>query len=472
MNDSSSARVVDALRTWVGSAAPGAQLPSTRALVAEHGVSPVTVQKALRALAAQGVVESRPGVGTFVRLARTHRPADHGWQTAALGAPRADLPGAGAMLRSAAPETHALHVGYPDEELLPARLVRAGLTRAARGAAATVRPPSAGLEELRAWFAGELAELTPAGQPAPTAHDVLVTPGTQGALTSVFRALVAPGETLLVESPTYWGALLAARQAGVRVVPVPADADGPEPDGLDRAFRETGARAFYAQPTYANPTGASWTTARAEQVLDVVVAHGAFLVEDDWARDLGIDESTPPHQPLATRDPDGHVVHIRSLTKSMSPTIRVGAVVARGPVRDRVQADRAAETLYTSALLQQAALEVLTDPGWRTHLRRLRGQLRQRRDLLLAALAEHAPSLSVERVPVGGIHLWVRLPDGADVARVVAGCEARGVLVGPGDDWYPTEPAGPYLRLTFTGPGPGGFGEACAIVEETVRAQA
>lgn len=434
----------------------------------EYAASPVTVQKALRSLAGEGLVESRPGVGSFVRATRTLHPQDYGWQTAALRTPRIELPPLSAAMRTAPPEAQALHSGYPDADLLPGRLVRTALVRAARGTAATSRPPSAGLPDLRSWFATDLAGSTPAVVAAPTGQDVVVVPGSQSGLTSVFRALVPPAGPLLIESPTYWGAILAARQSGVRLVPVPSDAHGPDPAELDRCFRETGARAFYAQPNYANPTGSQWSAGRADAVLDVVREHGAFLVEDDWAHDLGID--TRP-RPVAAHDDAGHVVHVRSLTKSMSPAVRIGAVIARGPARDRILADRSAESMYVSGLLQQAALEVLSDPGWTTHLRRLRTQLHDRRDLLVDSIREHAPSLRVDHVPRGGLHLWARLPDHTDTQRLVRDCEADGTYVAAGDEWFPAEPSGPFLRLNFSGPHPAGFAAAARTIETAIAAQ-
>jgi DNA-binding transcriptional MocR family regulator len=442
-------------------APPGAQLPSTRELVREYAASPVTVQKALWRLKCEGLIESRPGVGNFVRMPRATRPPDYGWQSAALGAQRSVLPSISGALRTAPPDAQALHSGYPEPGLLPERLVRAALIRAARGAAATARPPAAGLHDLRSWFASEVASATRADLSTPTANDVLIVPGSQSGLASIFRALVAPMQPLLVESPTYWGAILAARHAGVIPVPVASDAEGPDPDRLYRSFRETGARALYVQPNYANPTGAQWSAQRATAVLNVVRAHGAFLVEDDWAHDFGID--TDP-RPVVAQDDSGHVVYIRSLTKSMSPTVRVAAVVARGPVLDRVLGDRAAESLYVSGLLQQAAIEVVDDPGWEAHLRRLRPQLRERRDLLVDSLREHAPSLHVDRIPRGGLHLWARLADGTDVERLIRDCEGRGVWLASGHEWFPAEPSGPYLRLNFTGPNPAGYAAAARAI--------
>ncbi|GAA0317379.1 PLP-dependent aminotransferase family protein [Kineococcus aurantiacus] len=464
MDQGSAERIVASLREWVATVPAGTQVPSNRALCRTHGASPVTVQRAVRTLTGLGLVESRPGVGTFVRAAPTHRPVDHGWQSAALGA-RPLLPAGASAQRAVAPGAVQLHSGYPVADLLPGRLVRAALARAARTDAAVTRAPVGGDPALQAWFAGELARHSPPGVQPPNPRDVLVLPGSQSGLSSIFRAVVGPGHPMLVESPTYWGAILAATQAGVELVPVPVGPEGPDPAALDQAFGRTGARAFYAQPTYANPTGAQWTPQRGRAVLDVVRAHRAFLVEDDWAHDLAID--TEP-RPLAAHDDAGHVVYLRSLTKSVSPALRVAAVIARGPVRERIGADRGAETMYVSGLLQAAALDVVTQPAWRQHLRRTRQQLRVRRDLLVEAVREHLPPARLEHVPAGGLNLWVRLPDGADPADLVRRCEARGVVIADGADWFPAEPSGPFVRLNYSGPDADRFGEAVRVVGQVL----
>ncbi|TDL33704.1 PLP-dependent aminotransferase family protein [Arthrobacter nitrophenolicus] len=467
MNNDSSSRIVLALRDWISGAAPGARLPSTRQLVAEYKASPVTVQKALQALTSQGLIESRPGVGTFVRAVRTARPSDFGWQTAALRSPSSVLPSSSTM-RDVPNSAISFHAGYPDRELLPERLVRGALARAARGTAALSRPPAAGMPELQQWFAHELGSATPAGFTPPTPSDVIVLPGSQSGLSSIFRALVGAGQPLLMESPTYWGAILAAAQTGVRVVPVPSGPEGPDPAELARAFAETGARVFYAQPNYANPTGAQWAPGRGEEVLEVVRAHGAFVVEDDWAHDFGI---TSDPVPLATRDDAGHVVYIRSLTKSVSTAIRVAAVVARGPARERILAHRAAESMYVSGLLQAAALDVVTQPGWQTHLRSLRQQLQSRRDLLVTSIREHVPQAHVELLPKGGLNLWLRMPDGTDLPRLTRDCEDNGVIIAAGTEWFPAEPPGAFVRLNFSGPNPGAYPEGARLIGEALARQ-
>jgi DNA-binding transcriptional MocR family regulator len=465
VNDSSS-RIVEELRAWIATAAPGAQLPSTRSLVVRHEASPVTVQKALRTLVGQGLVESRPGVGTFVRERRPAKPADYGWQTAALGSRPSGATSTPVALRSVTGEVIALQSGYPDPALLPERLVRGAFTRVARRDVTVNRAPAAGLPELQAWFAAELNPYVADGHPTPSAGDVVITPGSQSGLGAVFASLVEPGDTLLVESPTYWGAMLAAKRAGVRLHPVASGPHGPDADDVERALRETGARAFYAQPNFANPTGVQWSAALREQVLDLVRAHGAFLVEDDWAHDFGISSHAVP---VASADDDGHVVYVRSLTKSLSPAVRVAAVIARGPVRERILRITEAESMYVSPVLQAVALDVVTQPAWRSHLRSLSDGLRMRRDALADALS--ARGIDAIRPP-GGLNLWVRLPDRVDEEQLVRDCELAGLVLSGGREWFPAEPAGPHVRLTFSSGPPSRFADAAAILAAQLAKQA
>ncbi|QTX04216.1 PLP-dependent aminotransferase family protein [Agromyces archimandritae] len=461
MSYGSSERIASALREWIAAAPPGARLPSTRSIAAQFGAGPVTVQKALGTLVGQGLTESRPGVGTFVRAIRTARPHDYGWQTAALGSPPNRIPGRASALRTTPNDVIALHSGYPDKELLPERLVRAAFARVARSDAVVSRPPAPGMPELQSWFASELGASMRVDLAPPSASDVVVLPGSQSGLSTLFRTLVGPGRPLLIESPSYWGAILAAAQVGVGLVPIPAGPNGPDPGDLDRAFSQTGARAFYAQPNFANPTGARWTAELGDRVRRIVEEHGAFLIEDDWAHDFGIDVDAAP---LAAHDDSGHIVYLRSLTKSLSPAVRVAGLIARGPARDRILADVRAQTMYVSGALQAVALDVVTQPAWRTHLRSLRRQLAARRDLLVDALRDHAPAAHLESIPDGGLNLWLRLPDGTDPHRLARECEAQGVVIATGDDWFPAEPTGPYLRLNYSGPNPGAFPEAARVI--------
>lgn len=466
MDNASTARLVGELDKWISSASPGAKLPSSRQIVLEYSVSPNTVQKAIQALVMRGVVETRPGIGTFVRTLRSAQAGDYSWQTAALGAARLRSEAAPAALRPTSNDVIALHAGYPAGDLLPDALVRAAYVRAARGYAVEDRPPPAGLPELQAWFADELTQSTPASISPPGPKDVVVVPGSQSGLNTAFRALVGWGQPLLVESPTYWGALLAAERCGVRIIPIPSGPEGPDPAVVDRAFATTGARAFYAQPNFANPTGAQWGVDKVDAILETVQRHEAFLIEDDWAHDFGIDSDAVP---LASRDDTGHVVYLRSLTKSVSPAVRIAALIARGPARERILLATQAEYMYVSGLLQGVALDVVTQPAWRAHRKRLRFQLEQRRNALVDALRLHAPEVHLDLVPRGGLNLWARLPDAADASTFAVLCRDRGVAVAPGSEWFPAEPPAQFVRLNYSGPNPAGFEQGARIIGSVLR---
>lgn len=438
VESSSAAHVAERLRAVAAQLRPGDRLPSTRALVAELGVGPVTVTRALAQLGAQGVVLTEPGRGTFVAPRRPPRRLDVGWQTVALGPARVDGAGVARLLALPDPATAVLSSGYLSADLQPTRALVAAAARAVRRPGAWGRVPPAGLPELRAALAA-----TVGFDPA----DILIVPGAQAGLSAALRALTVPGAPVLVEVPTYVGAIAAARAAGLRLVPVPTDDDGLRPELLAQAFARTGARVLYTQPTYANPTGAVLAPARRAEVIDIAAAAGAFLIEDDWARHLGIDGAAPPA--LVRDDTDGHVVHLMSLTKPVAPSLRIGALVARGPAAARLAAIRMVEDLFVARPLQEVAVELLGSPAWARHLATLRAALHTRRDALVAAVREHLPDATLTRVPAGGLHLWIRLPDGVDDTGIAARAARAGVLVEAGSPYFVTEPPAAHLRLTY-----------------------
>ncbi|MEV6606583.1 PLP-dependent aminotransferase family protein [Kutzneria sp. NPDC051319] len=437
---SSSAQLADTLRNELDRYPQGGKLPSSRALVERFGVSPVTVSRALAELVAEGLVVTRPGAGAF--RAATDRPTttvDTSWQEIALNgepAPHiADATGITANLAVPPPGVIAFNGGYLHPSLQPEQALGAAVARAARRPGAWQRPPLEGLTPLRAWFAREVG-LTPA--------QVLITAGGQAALATALHALTPPGSPVLVESPTYPGALSIARAAGLRPVPVPMDQDGVRLDLLEDAFAATGARVFYCQPLFHNPTGAILAADRRRRLVDIAHAAGAFVVEDDYARRLGHGLPLPP--PLVADDPYGTVVHISSLTKPTSPNLRVGALIARGPVLERLRATQVVDTFFVPRPLQEATLDLVGTPSWQRHLRGLAPSLRDRRDVMLTALHRHGLAV---RSPLGGYYLWLRLPDGTDEAAAVATCLRAGVAVSPGRPYFAAEAPEPHLRLSF-----------------------
>lgn len=412
----------------------------------------MTVSRALAQLAAEGLVVTRPGAGAFrARPRATEAPAgDTSWQEVALSAdgaaelvPRTvDASGVTVSLAAPPPGVLEFNGGYPHPSLQPERAMAAALARAGRRPGAWGRPPLEGLPELREWFARGIGG-------AVTAAEVLIAAGGQSALATALRALAQPGAPVLVESPTYPGMLALARAAGLRPVPVPVDPDGVRPDLLADAFRASGARVFVCQPLFQNPTGAVLAPDRRAEVLRIAREAGAFVVEDDFVRRLVHADSGPLPRPLAADDPDGVVVHVGSLTKATSPSFRVSALAARGPVLERLRAIQVVDSFFVPRPLQEAALELVGSPAWPRHLRALSAELKDRRDAMTAALALHLPELALPHVPSGGYHLWLRLPEGADESALTAAGLRAGVALTPGRPYFSAEPPAPHLRLSF-----------------------
>jgi DNA-binding transcriptional MocR family regulator len=459
---SSVGHLAERLRRELDRYSPGEKLPSSRALVERYRVSPVTVSRALAQLAAEGLVVTRPGAGAFRAPARTPvTPAgDTSWQEVALSADGAadlaprSVDASGVLVSLAAPPPGVIEFngGYLHPSLQPERAMSAALARAGRRPGAWGRPPTEGLPELREWFARTIGG-------GVTAAEVLITSGGQSALTTALRALAPPGAPVLVESPTYPGMLAIARAAGLRPVPVPVDADGVRPSLLADAFRATGARLFVCQPLFQNPTGAVLAPERRGEVLGIARAAGAFVVEDDFVRRLVHEDAGPLPRPLAADDPDGVVVHVGSLTKATSPSFRVSALAARGPVLERLRAIQVVDTFFVPRPLQEAALELVGSPAWPRHLRAVSAELRSRRDVMTTALRLRLPDLCLPHIPSGGYHLWLRLPDGTGgtsrafgtggESALTAAALRAGVAITPGRPYFSAEPPAGHVRLSF-----------------------
>lgn len=455
MDDSSSWRAVaDRLRVEFAALPPGTRLPSQRALVRRFGASATTVARANAALVAEGLVEARSGAGSYRAAPRPMRAdVDTSWQEAALRLP----PSAGpeptvlreydAVALASALTTHDADVvdlngGYLHPELQPADAIRRAFARAVRHREAWQRPDAAGLPELRDVLAREVGG-------GLSRHDVLVTGGGQAALAMTMRAVGQPGDPVLVEAPTYPGTIAAARSAGLRVVALPVDDAGIVTEHLDRALAQTGARLVVVQPGFQNPTGASQDVERRRELVALAARHGAFVVEDDFARYLRHADADEPLPPLVADDPGGRVIHLRSLTKSTSPNLRVAALCAKGPVMARLRAAHAVDAFFVPAVLQRGALELLADPSWPRALTALGAALAERRDAAVTAAGRFLPPGSLPFVARGGFHLWLRLPEGSDDREVAARALRAGVAVTPGSSYQAGAAVSPHLRVSY-----------------------
>jgi DNA-binding transcriptional MocR family regulator len=432
-------RIAEDLRRTAAKLGPGALFPSVRELSNRYRASPVTVHRALSQLSREGLLVARPGDGTYVARPLETLTRDSSWQLTVLGSAPDAL--AGAMFEPPASGALVLGSGYPDVSLQPLALLAKAARRASARERAWDRLAPEGNAELRAWFARDVGG-------GASADNVILVSGGQAALAATFRTLVPFGGPLLLESPTYFGALAVARSLGLRPIPVPVDAEGIRSDLLQAAFVSSGARALYLQPAFSNPTGVTLSETRRREVLELAERMGAFVIEDDYARDLAL--APAPPAPLFRGGSD-HVVYLRSLTKSTAPGLRVAGIVAKGPIARRLRLLRATEDWFLAGLLQDTALELVSAASWQRHVFELRQVLRARRQVAVDALARHFPEATLKRVPDGGFSLWLELPAGIDDGDFVRAAASEGVHVTPGSPWFAAEPAGTFVRISIAG---------------------
>ena len=340
--------------------------------------------------------------------------------------------------------------GLPAPELFDAAGLREAFARAledGRAGRALQYSTTEGDPALRTLIA---ARLTARGLPTD-ADDLLVTSGSQQALTLAATVLVEPGDRVLVEEPSYLAALQAFALAGAVVVPVACDDGGLDPDAVARAASEHGARLLYTIPTFHNPTGRTLGLERRRALAAVAERCGLWLVEDDPYGELRYRGEPLPS--VATLAGD-RTLALSTLSKVAAPGLRIGWMRVPAELRRPLVVAKQAADLHSSTIDQAAAALWLAAVDLDAHLAVLRAEYGARRDALLEGLAAALPPGSVHNHPDGGMFVWARLPDGWDSDELLRHALELDVAFVPGYPFFAGEPDRATLRLSFTTHGP------------------
>ena len=338
--------------------------------------------------------------------------------------------------------------GLPAPATFPVEAMRAACERVLQSDAGARQAlqygASQGYGPLREWVAGDLGRQ---GLTGVDAARVIITTGSQQGLDLVAKVLIDAGSRVLVESPTYLGALQAFAPMQPQFAAVDCDAGGPRPEALARAA--SGARFAYLLPNFQNPTGRSIDAARRADLVGAATAAGLPLVEDNPYGELWFDAPPPP--PLAALDPEG-VVYLGSFSKVLAPGLRLGYLVAPRALFEPLLHAKQAADLHAPSFNQRLVHEVVVDGFLERHVPAIRARYRAQRDAMLAALERHFAGSGVRwNRPAGGMFLWLELPDGLDAGALLAAALARGVAFVPGAPFFvePGAAARCSLRLSF-----------------------
>jgi 2-aminoadipate transaminase len=346
------------------------------------------------------------------------------------------------------PEVISFAGGLPAPELFDVTGLRSAFDHVLTGPAARTTlqyAPTEGNLDLRTLVA---ARMTRRGLPT-SARDLLVTTGSQQALTLLATVLLDPGAVVAVEEPTYLAALQSFRLMGAPIVAVPGDDAGIDPAALAETIERERPTLLYLVPTFANPTGRTLTAERRTLVAELAAAHDLWVIEDDPYSELRYRGDAVA--PLAAEPAAGdRVIHLGSFSKTGAPGLRLGWLRAPAHLMPALVVAKQAADLHTSTIDQAAAARWLATTDLDLHVRTLCDVYRKRRNTMLAALPAALPPGSTWSDPDGGMFVWVRLPPQVDTTRLLPLALERDVAFVPGTPFFPGEPDRSTLRLSFT----------------------
>jgi DNA-binding transcriptional MocR family regulator len=435
----------------------GSHLPPERVLAQSLGVNRTTVVNAYRELSADGLVEGHVGRGTIVLggwpprdIGETSGQVPFAWT--GLIAPRA------AQLRSRVGRRVAdlmreasnisLAAGVPEGLVSPSLHLEEVVARVmtSSGKALLDHSPTMGSVELRMELARRMVMK---GCSRPTAHEVMVLSGSQHGVYLVAQLLLEAGDVVVVESPTYLGALDVFRTMGVRVIGVPVDEEGMDVEVAERILSHVDVRLIYTIPNFQNPTGATMSVDRRASLLRLAQRYRIPILEDDPYGELYLEAE--PSAPMRALDELGTVLYLGSLSPMLGSGLRIGWLVAPSSVVEPLTALRQSMDLHPTSFVQAVVHELMTDGTLDSHMEWVRQEYARRRGAMEAALREHMPATVTWLAPEGGLYFWCSLPESVDSQALLEEAVTEGVVFVPGEPFFPDWEGGQFMRLSFVG---------------------
>jgi len=364
------------------------------------------------------------------------------------------------------PDVISFSGGMPDVARVPASAVAQATHETAydEGTVALQYGSSEGRPQLRQTIVELMAETGVRVQ----LDDIVVTAGAQQGLDLLAKIFLDPGDVVITEGPTYVGALQAFSAYQPTILSIEMDADGMRMDLLEEELRRLGPRGakfIYTIPNFQNPAGVTLTPERRRRLIELSQEYDIPLVEDDPYGRLRFEGGHV--KPLRALDED--VIYLGTFSKIFAPGLRLGWMIAPRPIRAKVLLAKQAADLCGSAFAQVTAERYFGGTKWRKTLQNLTAAYSERRDAMLAALAEHFPSEAHWTMPSGGFFVWVTLPSFFDATTMLAEAVERGVTFTPGDAFYADGRGRNSMRLAFCYAEPERIHEGIARLAEVIE---
>lgn len=434
-----------------GALKPGDRLPSVRELAKEAQVNKLTVIEAYSVLEADGLIHARPGAGYYVNRCLTSASKNSRF------APAQDV------IIPPKQQSTFCHTFQTSLQLYG----QEGVVDFSSGF-----PPPAGLNDLqriarRAMnrvadtlyhydspqgqlvLRQQIAQLLVQRGLVVSADDLIVTTGSMQALSLVLRYSVQPGDWVIVETPTYHGALSILDSLKARLIGIPMTREGMNLDLLAQYLKSHRPKLIYTVSTLHNPTGITTTQAHRRQLLDLAQQYDCLILEDNAYEGLSFE---PVPAPIKALDQQDSVIYCGTFSKTLMPGLRIGYMVTTGPHRQPLAEQKILDDLHTSAPSQAIVSEYLASGHYRHRLNHLQSCHLQNRSVMLKAIAQHFPDEATWTIPDGGIFLWVQLPNSLPLETVCQRVREQGVVIAPGTGFFPGGRGYTAMRLNFSHP--------------------
>ena len=378
------------------------------------------------------------------------------------------------------PDVISFAGGLPASEVFPTARFQEACQRVLQSNAnlALQYGATEGYEPLREMIARHINRYGIQAQP----ENVLITSGSQQALDLIAKLLINQGDKVLVEAPTYLGALQAFSVYGAEYIQVPSDADGLKTEMLEAPVR-LGPKFMYVLPNFQNPAGTTLAEGRRHELVLLADKFGIPIIEDDPYGQLRFEgEHLPPLVVLDRanlrqdrRYSIGNVIYLSTFSKTLAPGLRLGWIVAPPEVITKLTQLKQGADLHTSTFAQMVAYEVARDGFLDEHVKLIRRVYRERRDAMLEALKTEFPIEVTWTHPQGGLFLWVTLPEGMDAQQLFAAAIQENVAFVSGDSFYAPNGAADegrrHFRLNFSAADPGKIREGIRRLGVAIRRQ-
>lgn len=356
---------------------------------------------------------------------------------------------------TSSPDIISFGGGFPAPEVFPIEQFKEAcdIVLTEMGEQALQYGPTEGYFPLRQLIANNAAKYGIVVSPS----NVLITSGSQQALDLFGKIFINRGDRILVESPTYLGALQAWNAYGATYVTIPSDEDGMQTQHLEESIK-TNLKFIYVLPNFQNPTGVTLSLERRKQLIELANFNGVPIIEDDPYGQLRYEgEHLPPVVVLddeirskETPIYSGNVIYTSTFSKILAPGLRLAWVVAPEDVIKKLTQAKQGTDLHTSTFNQYIAYQVASSPFMREHIRHIREIYRERRDAMLQALQEYMPEGTRWTSPKGGLFLWVMLPEGYDTTTIFPKAILAKVAFVPGEPFHPNGGGKNTMRLNFS----------------------